>query len=131
MNSPQNKTDLQAGSLVPVGDGGSSQPEEQTLTQFKPKLKKPSMYKVLLLNDDYTPMDFVILVLKRFFRKSEQESTEIMLQVHQQGAGIAGVYPHEIAETKVYMVNEFSRSHHHPLKCIMEEETADSHSGGE
>ena len=123
-------TIFQGGTLVPVSETSHST-DEQTLTQFKPKLKKPSMYKVLLLNDDYTPMDFVILVLKRFFRKSEEESTKIMLQVHQQGAGIAGVYPHEIAETKVYMVNEFSKSHQHPLKCVMEEETADSIPGGD
>ena len=109
---------------VPVGsDASEDGTQGQTLTRFKPKLKKPSMYKVILLNDDFTPMDFVILILKRFFRKSEEEASKIMLQVHHQGAGIAGVYSHEIAETKVYLVNEFARSNQHPLKCIMEEET--------
>lgn len=96
----------------------------QILTKFKPSLKQPSMYRVILLNDDFTPMDFVILVLKRFFRKTEEEATKIMLEVHQQGAGLAGVYTHEIAETKVYLVNEFSRTHQHPLKCVMEAESS-------
>ncbi len=110
--------------LAPVGaDISEEATQEQTLTRFKPKLKKPSMYKVILLNDDFTPMDFVILILKRFFRKPEEEASQIMLQVHHQGAGVAGIYSHEIAETKVYLVNEFARSHQHPLKCIMEEDT--------
>lgn len=104
-------------------DASGEDSQGQTLTRFKPKLKKPSMYKVILLNDDFTPMDFVILILKRFFRKSEDEAARIMLQVHHQGAGIAGVFTHEVAETKVYLVNEFARSNQHPLKCIMEEET--------
>ncbi|MCB0407157.1 MAG: ATP-dependent Clp protease adapter ClpS [Bdellovibrionales bacterium] len=105
-------------------DSSADTTEGQTLTHYKPKLKKPSMYKVLLLNDDYTPMDFVILILKRFFRKSEEEAAKIMLQVHQQGAGIAGVYTHEIAETKVYTVNEFSKANKHPLKCVMDEDSS-------
>lgn len=130
MRSVNYETYCQGNSLVPLHSETQSDTNEQTLTQFKPKLKKPSMYKVLLLNDDFTPMDFVILVLKRFFRKSEEESTKIMLQVHQQGAGIAGVYSHEIAETKVYMVNEFAQSHQYPLKCVMEEETANSSPSG-
>lgn len=108
---------------APIGaDTSEENTQGQTLTHFKPKLKKPSMYKVILLNDDFTPMDFVILILKRFFRKSEEDADRIMLQVHHQGAGIAGVYSHEIAETKVYLVNEFARSNQHPLKCIMEED---------
>ena len=111
---------------VEANDPDAGATEGQTITQFKPKLKKPSMYKVLLLNDDFTPMDFVILILKRFFRKNEEESAKIMLQVHQQGSGIAGVFSHEIAETKVYLVNEFARSSQHPLKCIMEEESKES-----
>ena len=106
--------------------GKASQNEEDgaghTITQYKPKIAKPSFYKVLLLNDDFTPMDFVVLVLKKFFSKTDAEATQIMLQVHHQGAGTAGVYSHEVAETKVYLVNEFSKGHEHPLKCSMEKE---------
>lgn len=94
--------------------------EGQVLTRYRPKVAKPSMYQVLLLNDDFTPMDFVILILKKYFLKSEQEATAIMLNVHHKGSGVAGVYSKEIAETKVYQVNEYSRSQKHPLKCIME-----------
>ena len=93
-----------------------------TLVESRPKTTRPSLYKVILLNDDYTPMEFVILVLRRFFHKSEPEANGIMLAVHNQGSGLAGVYPFEVAETKVFQVNEFSRTHHHPLKCIMERE---------
>lgn len=96
--------------------------DELVITRQKPRTDKPPLYKVLLLNDDFTPMDFVILVLKKFFMKSDAEATRIMLQVHQEGAGLAGVYTFEVAETKVYSVNEFSRRQKHPLKCIMEKE---------
>ncbi|MGE0527999.1 MAG: ATP-dependent Clp protease adapter ClpS [Bdellovibrionales bacterium] len=96
--------------------------DEAVITKYKPKTARPPLYRVLLLNDDFTPMDFVILVLKRFFMKSEAEATRIMMQVHTQGAGLAGVYTFEVAETKVYSVNEFSRRHKHPLKCTMEKE---------
>lgn len=99
-----------------------SDDDGQVITKYKPKTKTPALYKVLLLNDDFTPMDFVILVLKKFFMKSESEATRIMLQVHNDGAGLAGIYTYEVAETKVYAVNEFSRRHRHPLKCIMEKE---------
>jgi ATP-dependent Clp protease adaptor protein ClpS len=103
-------------------------PEEETerdglvVTQNKPRTERPSLYKVVLLNDDFTPMDFVILILKKFFLKSDPEAAQIMLQVHTDGAGLAGIYTYEMAETKVYSVNEFSRRHKHPLKCIMEKE---------
>lgn len=92
------------------------------VTATKPKTKKPSMYKVLLLNDDYTPMEFVVHVLERFFFKSREEATEIMLHVHRRGIGICGVYTYDIAETKVTQVMEFSRKHQHPLQCTMEKE---------
>ncbi|MEZ4873055.1 MAG: ATP-dependent Clp protease adapter ClpS [Bdellovibrionales bacterium] len=95
----------------------------KTLTRPKQQLKKPSMYRVVLLNDDYTPMDFVVHILMKFFKKGETEATNIMLQVHQKGAGLCGVYPHEVAETKVFQVNEYARNNRHPLKCIMEEES--------
>lgn len=97
--------------------------EGQTATKTKPKSRRPSLYKVILLNDDFTPMDFVILVLKKFFSKSEVDATQIMLAVHQEGSGLAGIFPFETAETKVLQVNEFSRRHSFPLKCIMEKET--------
>lgn len=96
--------------------------DDQVITKYRPKTSRPSLYKVILLNDDFTPMDFVILVLKKFFMKSDTEAQKIMLQVHNDGAGLAGIYTFEMAETKVYAVSEFSRRHKHPLKCIMEKE---------
>jgi ATP-dependent Clp protease adaptor protein ClpS len=79
------------------------------------------MYKVLLLNDDYTPMDFVIEVLERFFGMNRERATLVMLKVHNEGAGLAGFYPRDVAETKVHLVTDFARSHQHPLQCVMEE----------
>ena len=98
----------------------SAQGGTQVLTRPKAKTKAPSFYKVLLLNDDFTPMDFVTHILQKFFRKPMEEATQIMLQVHHQGSGIAGVYSHEIAETKAFQVNEYSKAHKHPLKCTVE-----------
>ena len=92
------------------------------VTKVKSKTKKPSMYKVLLLNDDYTPMEFVVHVLERFFRKPHEEAVQVMLHVHRRGVGVCGVYPHEVAETKVVQVIDFSRRHQHPLQCTMEKE---------
>ena len=91
-------------------------------TKTRPKTQRPSLYKVLLLNDDYTPMEFVVLVLQRFFGKSAEDATRIMLQVHQKGVGVCGIYTYEIAETKVAQVIEFARQHQHPLQCTMEKE---------
>ncbi|MBD25572.1 MAG: ATP-dependent Clp protease adapter ClpS [Candidatus Marinimicrobia bacterium] len=88
----------------------------------RPKVKKPSMYKVLMLNDDYTPMEFVINVLERFFGKSVEEATQIMLHVHQKGVGICGVFTFEIAETKVNQTMELARKNQHPLQCTLEKE---------
>jgi ATP-dependent Clp protease adaptor protein ClpS len=88
----------------------------------KPKLKQPSMYKVILLNDDYTPMDFVVEVLESFFQMERSQATQVMLHVHTRGMGICGVFTHDIAETKVAQVNDYSRSNQHPLLCTMEEE---------
>ena len=90
--------------------------------QEKPKLKKPPLYKVIMLNDDYTPMEFVVLILERFFNVDHQQAVSIMLTIHQKGLAIVGVYPHEIAETKVAQVMEFSRKNQHPLQCTMEKE---------
>ncbi|NWH08542.1 MAG: ATP-dependent Clp protease adapter ClpS [Alphaproteobacteria bacterium] len=92
------------------------------VTKTKPKTKKPSLYKVLLLNDDYTPMEFVVLVLKRFFNKGEEDAYRIMLHVHRNGVGICGVFTYEVAETKVTQVIDFARRHQHPLQCTMEKE---------
>ena len=86
------------------------------------KTKKPSMYKVLMLNDDYTPMEFVVHVLERFFGKNREEATRIMLHVHQRGVGICGVFTYEVAETKVNQVMDFARRHQHPLQCTLEKE---------
>ena len=91
-------------------------------TKTRPKTKKPSLYKVLLLNDDYTPMEFVVLVLEKYFAKGRDEATRIMLHVHHKGVGICGVYPYEVAETKVTQVMDFSRQNGHPLQCTMEKE---------
>ena len=90
------------------------------VVKSKPKTKKPSMYKVLLLNDDYTPMEFVVHVLERFFAKSREEATQIMLHVHRRGVGICGVFTYEVAETKVTQVIDFARENQHPLQCTLE-----------
>ncbi|MEZ5937478.1 MAG: ATP-dependent Clp protease adapter ClpS [Hyphomonadaceae bacterium] len=91
-------------------------------TRAKPKTKKPSMYRVLILNDDYTPMEFVVLVLEHLFDKSRDEATRIMLHVHNHGVGVCGIYPFEIAETKVAQVLDLARRNEHPLQCTMERE---------
>ena len=97
---------------------GEGQVGIATKTRAKPK--KPSQYKVLLLNDDYTPMEFVVIVLKRFFRMDMEEATRVMLHVHQKGVGICGIFPYEVAETKVNQVMEFARQNQHPLQCTLE-----------
>ena len=97
------------------GDGGTG-----VVVQSRPKTKKPAMYKVLMLNDDYTPMEFDVHVLERFFNKSREEATTIMLHVHRRGVGICGVFSYEIAETKVTQVMDFARRNQHPLQCILE-----------
>jgi ATP-dependent Clp protease adaptor protein ClpS len=94
----------------------------RVVTKPRDKTQKPSMYKVLLLNDDYTPMEFVVHVLERFFSKSQEDATRIMLHVHNHGVGICGVYTYEIAETKVSQVMDFARQHQHPLQCTMEKD---------
>jgi ATP-dependent Clp protease adaptor protein ClpS len=99
------------------GNGGSG---TAVVTKTKPRVKRPNMYRVLLLNDDYTPMEFVVHVLIRFFNKNQEDATRIMLHVHQNGVGECGIYTYEIAETKVTQVMDFSRKHQHPLQCVME-----------
>jgi len=92
------------------------------ITRTKPKTKKPSMYKVLMLNDDYTPMEFVVDVLQHIFQKNREEATQIMLHVHQKGVGVCGVYTYEIAETKVTQTVDYARKNQHPLQCTLEKE---------
>ncbi len=91
------------------------------LEESRPKTKKPPLYKVVLLNDDYTPMEFVVDVLKKFFGLAHEKATQVMLNVHTRGRGVAGVYTFEIAETKVIMVNDYARENEHPLQCTLEE----------
>ncbi|MHA1529939.1 MAG: ATP-dependent Clp protease adapter ClpS [Alphaproteobacteria bacterium] len=102
------------------GGGGGGDAGVQTKT--KTKTKRPSLYKVLLLNDDYTPMEFVVYVLQRFFNKGQEPAVDIMLTVHNKGLAVVGVYPFEIAETKVTQVMDCARSNQHPLQCTMEKE---------
>lgn len=90
------------------------------VTRTKPQTRKPNMYRVLLLNDDYTTQEFVVIVLRKYFNKSVEEATRIMLHVHNHGVGECGVYTYEVAETKVTQVMDFARKHQHPLQCIME-----------
>lgn len=103
-------------------DGGGGRTATGVLTRTRTRTQKPSLYRVLLLNDDFTPMDFVVHVLERFFGKNNQEATEIMLQVHRSGVGVCGVYTYEVAETKVNLVLDCARKNEHPLQCMMEKE---------
>jgi ATP-dependent Clp protease adaptor protein ClpS len=105
-------------------DGNSRQPGIVTERRTRPetRTKRPPLYKVILLNDDYTPMEFVVEMLKMIFHKPHAEATRIMLHVHQNGMGVAGVYPYEIAETKVRTVEEVARQSEYPLKCVMEKQ---------
>jgi ATP-dependent Clp protease adaptor protein ClpS len=96
--------------------------EGPVVQETRPKLQKPRLYKVILLNDDYTPMEFVVVVLERFFQKNREEATRIMLHVHQKGVGVCGVFTREVAETKVRQVLAFAQESKHPLQCTMEPE---------
>jgi len=111
-----------AGKDNPPDGEDDSESKSGIVTKPKPKTQRPSLYKVMLLNDDYTPMEFVVLVLERFFNKSREDATRIMLHVHQKGVGICGVFTYEIAETKVARVMNFARQNQHPLQCTMEKE---------
>ncbi|RMD48365.1 MAG: ATP-dependent Clp protease adapter ClpS [Alphaproteobacteria bacterium] len=108
-----------AGSGVPAGPTG---PDTALAPKTRTRTKRPPMYKVLLLNDDFTPMEFVVHVLERFFGMSHQRSVEVMLTVHRKGVAVVGVYSYEVAETKVAQVMDFARQHQHPLQCTMERE---------
>ena len=96
--------------------------EDSVTLKTRTKTKKPSMYKVLMLNDDYTPMEFVIHVLEQFFSKNQDEATQIMLHVHQKGVGVCGVFTYEVAETKVNQTMDMARQHQHPLQCTIEKD---------
>lgn len=101
---------------------GRRGPSTDVVVKTRPKTKTPSMYKVLMLNDDYTPMEFVVHVLERFFGKNRADATRIMLHVHQRGVGVCGVYTYEVAETKVNGVIDYARRHQHPLQCTLEKD---------
>ena len=102
------------------GDDEGNRSGTAIITKTKPRTKRPNLYRVLLLNDDYTPMEFVVHVLERFFNKDRDDATRIMLHVHQNGVGECGVFTYEVAETKVTQVMDFARKHQHPLQCVME-----------
>jgi ATP-dependent Clp protease adaptor protein ClpS len=99
---------------------GRDDPAGSVITKVKPRTKRPNLYRVLILNDDYTPMEFVVHVLEKFFQKDIEAATQIMLHVHHHGIGECGVFTYEIAETKVTQVMDFARKHQHPLQCVME-----------
>ena len=105
-----------------MSDNHTQQNDGLVVQEARPQLKKPLLYKVILLNDDYTPMEFVVRVLERFFHKNREEATHIMLQVHQKGMGICGVFTREVAETKVRQVMLYAAESQHPLQCSMEPE---------
>ncbi|MGH8617876.1 MAG: ATP-dependent Clp protease adapter ClpS [Burkholderiales bacterium] len=96
------------------------QRDDTVLEAQKAKVKPPPLFKVLLLNDDYTPMDFVVVVLQKFFSLSREQATQVMLKVHKEGAGVCGVYPRDVAASKVEQVTAYARQHQHPLRCMME-----------
>jgi ATP-dependent Clp protease adaptor protein ClpS len=97
------------------------QREDTVLEAKRTKTKPPPMFKVLLLNDDYTPMDFVVSVLQRFFSLSQEQATQVMLKVHREGMGVCGIFPRDVAATKVEQVKSYAKQHQHPLQCVMEE----------
>ncbi|MCB1783742.1 MAG: ATP-dependent Clp protease adapter ClpS [Alphaproteobacteria bacterium] len=116
--------DFPPGSEDDPGHEGDGERKTQhgVILKTRPKTQKPAMYKVLLLNDDYTPMEFVVHVLEKIFNKSRQEATDIMLHVHRRGVGVCGIYTFEVAETKVAQVMDFARTNEQPLQCTMERE---------
>ncbi len=113
---------------VGSGNGSGSGPDDPGLpdngtglaTRTRTQTRRPSLYKVLLLNDDYTPMEFVVHVLQQFFRMGLEDATRVMLHVHQRGVGVCGIFTYEVAETKVMQVMDYARKHQHPLQCTME-----------
>ena len=128
--SPWTENGRQADSMSDGGkdngnkDGGrqGETPNTGVVVKARPRTRKPAMYKVLMLNDDYTPMEFVVHVLERFFQKNRDEATQIMLHVHRRGVGVCGLYTYEVAETKVTQVMDLARQNQHPLQCTIEKE---------
>jgi len=126
MDQPVHGTVFAAREPRPGGEGGNQQGGQgngtgtAVITRTRTQTRKPSMYRVLLLNDDYTPMEFVVTVLRKYFSKGTEEARRIMLHVHQHGVGECGVFTYEVAETKVTQVMDYARKHQHPLQCIME-----------
>lgn len=117
-NADDNDNDAPGGGNPSTGTGTGV----GVATRTKPKTQKPGLYKVLMLNDDYTPMEFVVFCLQRFFRMSIEDATRVMLHVHQRGVGVCGIFTYEVAETKVNQVIDFAREHQHPLQCTMEKD---------
>ncbi|WP_246472841.1 ATP-dependent Clp protease adapter ClpS [Pelagibacterium limicola] len=123
-----NPRDRRAIAALRAGPGGERDHENDgegnvgVATKTRPKTRKPSLYRVLLLNDDYTPMEFVILIVEQVFNKSREEATTIMWHVHNQGVGECGIYPYEVAESKVTQVMDAARRNQHPLQCVMEKQ---------
>lgn len=113
---------LENGLSLEMSAGEPGQDQALIVQESRPQLKKPPLYKVILLNDDYTPMEFVVIILEQFFRKNREEATRIMLNVHQKGSGVCGVFTREVAETKVDQVMDFAGLNQHPLQCTMEPE---------
>ena len=102
--------------------GNGDDTGNELVTKTRTVAKRPNLYRVLLLNDDYTPMEFVVFILERFFNRSREQATRIMLHVHQKGVGLCGVYTYEVAETKVAQVLDLAKRHEHPLQCVMEKD---------
>ena len=125
MDKPVDLTGRQRRVIATMSDndrGNGGGPNTGVVVKARTKTKKPSMYKVIMLNDDYTPMEFVVHVLERFFGKNRDEATRIMLHVHQRGVGVCGVFTYEVAETKVTQVMDFAHQHSHPLQCTLEKD---------
>jgi ATP-dependent Clp protease adaptor protein ClpS len=124
MKSPQDARSSWTPWMAGNGDDKKRKSDDGTgtsvITKTKPQTKRPSLYRVLILNDDYTPMEFVVHVIERFFNKDRDAATQIMLHVHHHGIGECGIFTYEVAETKVTQVMDFARKHQHPLQCVME-----------
>ena len=120
LDSPDISRVRAAGDDTGGGQNGDGKDQLGVATKTRAKPKKPSQFKVLMLNDDYTPMEFVVMCLKRFFQMDLEQATRVMLHVHQKGVGVCGIFPYEIAETKVNQVMDFARQNQHPLQCTLE-----------
>ena len=120
--APAMEAHVTDGPSMSEGDKRGDNPGTGVVVKARPKTRKPAMYKVLMLNDDYTPMEFVVHVLERFFQKNREEATRIMLHVHRRGVGVCGIFTYEVAETKVTQVMDLARQNQHPLQCTIEKD---------